>query len=89
MKVEYKGYEIEVTREKCMGGWGMLYYSVFTTDGHECLSNFEDSGETVRDKISELKELVDDEIKSGDPFGLEEETTNNQSAVKGDQERSE
>lgn len=70
MKVEYKGYEIDVTREKCMGGWEMLYYSVFTLDGHECLSNFEDSGETVRDKIGQLKELIDEEIASGDPFGL-------------------
>jgi hypothetical protein len=73
VKVEYKGYEIDVYREKCMGGWGMLYYSVFTIDGHECLSNFEGSEEAVRDKIGQLKELVDAELKSGDPFGLAEE----------------
>lgn len=64
MKVDYKGYEIEVKREKCLGGWGMLYYSIFRkSDGYECLSSFEDSGETVRDKINQLKERIDNELE--------------------------
>ena len=68
MKVKYKGYEIDVYREKCMGGWGLLYFSVFTLDGRECLTSFEDSAETVRDKIGQLKERIDEELESDDPF---------------------
>lgn len=70
MKVGYKGYEIDVSREKCAGGWGLLYFSVFTLDGRECVTDFEDSAETIRDKIGQLKELVDEELESDDPFGL-------------------
>jgi len=59
MKVKYKGFEIEVTREKSLGGWTQLYYSIFTEDGEEILSSFEDSDEKILDKIKQLKEYVD------------------------------
>ncbi|MBK1874621.1 hypothetical protein FE848_15450 [Marinobacter sp. 1-3A] len=72
MKVKYKGHEIDVSREKCMGGWSTLYYSVFNDEGRECLTGFEDSAESVRDKIAQLKERIDNELSSDDPWGFEE-----------------
>lgn len=60
MKVNYKGFEIDAHREKCLGGWDTLYFSIFTPTGYELLSSFEDSEEKVRDKIKQLKEVVDD-----------------------------
>lgn len=69
MKITYRGYEIEAHREKCMGGWPLLYYSVFReSDGFEAISNFEDSAEKVRDKIKQLKGVVDEELARRDPW---------------------
>lgn len=73
MKTRYRGHEIDVYREKCMGGWSNLYFSVFTEDGRECLTSFEDSAETVRDKIGQLKDRINSELSSDDPWGFDEE----------------
>lgn len=63
MKADYRGHKIEVTREKCLGGWTLLYFSVFRKlDGYEVISSFEDSAETIRDKIKQLKDEIDDRI---------------------------
>jgi hypothetical protein len=59
MKTIYRGCEIEVTREKCLGGWQMLYFSIFD-DGFEVTSGYSESEDTVRDFIKDLKRIVDD-----------------------------
>lgn len=59
MKATYKGCEIEVTRDKCLGGWDMLFFSVFD-DGFEVTSGFSESSETVREFANGLKKVVDD-----------------------------
>lgn len=43
MKVaSYKGFEIEVKRERCLGGWDMVYFSVSrNSDGTEMTSGCE------------------------------------------------
>lgn len=69
MKANYLGYEIEVTREKCLGGWGMLYFNVYRDDGLECICDFEDSDEKIVDKIKQLKEQIDNELLEADPWG--------------------
>lgn len=70
MKFVYRGFGIEAKREKCMGGWPLLYFSIFRqSDGYECLTSFEDSAETVVDKIKQLKERVDAELEEADPWG--------------------
>ncbi len=58
MRVNYKDFELNVRREKCLGGWSLLYYEIYQ-DGAEWISGFEDSEETVRDKIKQLKLDVD------------------------------
>lgn len=73
MKSVYKGYEITVTKEICMGGWSMLYYSIFRlSDGYECLSSCEDSAETVKDMVKYMKERIDNEHSTDDPWGEKE-----------------
>jgi hypothetical protein len=70
VKTVYKGYEIDVHRDKCLGGWSQLYYSIFRiSDGFECLSSFEDSAETIRSMIKNLKERIDNEENEADPWG--------------------
>lgn len=58
MKTTYKGCEIEVTRDKCLGGENMLFFSIFD-DGFEVTSGFSESNDTVRNFINDLKEVVD------------------------------
>lgn len=59
MKTIYKGCEIDVTREQCLSGYKMLFYSVFD-NGFEVTSGFSESNDTVRDYIKWLKTVVDD-----------------------------
>jgi hypothetical protein len=64
MKTVYRGHEIEVRREECLGGWPMLYYSIYRqSDGYCCLEFPEDSDETVRDAIKHMKARVDAELE--------------------------
>lgn len=70
MKVSYKGYEIEVKRERCLGGWDMTYYTIYReSDGYECVCDFSEGEDSVRDWIKWMKERVDDELASDDPWG--------------------
>lgn len=65
MKVIYKGFEIEVKRDQALGGWDQLYYTVTRlSDMWFMIDSFEDSGETVHNRIRQLKEYVDDYIKN-------------------------
>lgn len=74
MKAIYRGHKIEVWREQCLGGWKQLYYNVFRIeDGFECVSGFEDSAETVRDKVQQLKDRVDAELAEANPWNEQEE----------------
>lgn len=69
MKTTYRDHEIKVTREKCLGGWDILYFSIFRiADLYECLSGFEDSEDNIEDKIQQLKNRIDDELLEKDPW---------------------
>lgn len=66
----YRGHRIEVSREKCLAGYSLLYYSVYREgDGYECLCSFEDSAEKVRDMVGYMKARIDDELADPDPWG--------------------
>lgn len=69
MKISYRGHELGANRERCLAGYHLLYYSIFReSDGYECLSGFEDSAEKSRDKIDQLKKVVDSELLQDDPW---------------------
>lgn len=52
---------------------GECQFSIFRmSDWYECMSGYEDSAETVRDKIQQLKDRVDSELAEKDPWGEED-----------------
>jgi hypothetical protein len=59
MKIKYKTCEIEVKREKCLGGWDMLFYSIMDGD-YEVTSGFSDTKDKVKDFANDLKNVVDE-----------------------------
>ncbi len=70
MKKVYKGYEIEVKREMCLGGWSQLYFTIYRiADGQEMECSFEDSAETVREKVKHMVARIDNEHAEDDPWG--------------------
>jgi hypothetical protein len=72
MKSIYRGFEIEVKREKCLAGYPMIYYSIFRiSDGWELTSGFYDTEDTVRSFLKDMKATVDDYYEN--PAEYEEE----------------
>lgn len=65
---DYKGFEIEVNREKSMAGIELLFYSVYRNkDGREIFCGYSYSDETVRQYIKQLKKDVDQYVEMGQP----------------------
>lgn len=73
MKTKYKGHLIEVYRDKCLGGWSQIFYSIFReSDMLECTSGFSETSDTVRNYIGYMKERIDAELLESDPWGEKE-----------------
>ena len=69
MKQVYRGHEIVVTRQRCLGGWDRLYFSVYrVSDGYCCEEDGENSGEYIRDKVKQMRACIDRELASDDPW---------------------
>jgi hypothetical protein len=65
LKVDYKGFEISVERERSLGGWDSTYYSVMEKEtGYFLKDSFSDSTDTVREWIKDLKKVVDRYIEN-------------------------
>lgn len=72
MKIIYRGYEIDVRRERSMGGRSMLYYSIYRiSDGYECVAGCTTDSSTVREYVRFMKERIDNELAEADPWGEE------------------
>ena len=77
MKDSYRGHEIEVFRDKCLGGWSQLYYSIFReSDGYECTSGFTSDESPTRTYMKYMKERVDAELQEADPWGENQQRSN-------------
>ena len=76
MKRYYRGYTLEVKREKCMAGYNLLYYNITRdSDGYMPVDSFEDSNEKVWDKVKQLIQRINSEHLEEDPW-LEKEELN-------------
>jgi hypothetical protein len=70
MKAVHRGHDIDVHREKSMGGDMLLYYSIFRqSDGYECASGFSTGSDTVKDFMDMMKERIDAELADPQPWG--------------------
>lgn len=71
MKIKYRGYEINIDREACLGGWSQLYVSIYRVrDGLEVESFNTEDESTVEVYMDHMKRRVDNELASSDPWGL-------------------
>lgn len=57
MKFIHRGCQIEVRREKSLGGWSEVYWSVLSPDGFEIRSGF--GGGSVKEMKEEMEETAD------------------------------
>ena len=72
MKVKYKGFELECTREKSLAGWDMLFYSAFrSSDEWELISSFSESEDTVKSMIEDMKKEVDEYLENPEEYEKE------------------
>jgi len=64
-KQEYKGYNIEISREACQGGWDMVYFDVFReVDGLHIVGDFSESEDTLEYFVETMKSRIDEFIKT-------------------------
>lgn len=69
MKTTYRGHEITVTRERCLGGWDQLYYSIYRqADGYECAAGHTEDASPLATYVGHMKERIDAELASDDPW---------------------
>lgn len=70
MKVNYMGHRITVERDRCRGGWELLYWSIARLDDATLLANGQAQTEnTIPEQIEALKERITDELATDDPWG--------------------
>lgn len=62
MKVNYKGYEITVKKNKYFNNMN-TFYSICDKNGFQVITNFDISSDTIRNYIKKLKQYVDEIIK--------------------------
>jgi hypothetical protein len=69
MKIDYKGFEISVEREKSLAGYDMLFFYIMRkSDTWFLVDSFEDSEETIKNKIEHMKETIDDYLKNPEDY---------------------
>ncbi len=60
MRKLYRGFEIDVARQKSMAGYRLMYYSIFRkSDGYEVTSGYSDDSDTVWTWLTMMKHRVD------------------------------
>ena len=66
----YRKHEIAAWREESLGGFDLLYYSIFrVSDGYECTSGFTYDESTPEVFAKLLEGRIDEELKDADPWG--------------------
>lgn len=70
MIVHYRDHTIDVRRERCLGGWDRLYFSVYRdADGYCCVEDGTDGEDTIPYFVKLMKAHIDDALASDDPWG--------------------
>lgn len=67
MRRIYRGYVIDANREKNLGGWETIFYTIKSLDETETLEdNFYESEDTLLDFVNSQKQVIDDHIDNPD-----------------------
>ena len=70
LKETYRGHEIILSREECLGGWEQLYYSIYrVSDGYECECDFTSDNSELPVFMEHMKARIDAELSDADPWG--------------------
>jgi hypothetical protein len=70
MRVNYKKHEIAVTKELCMAGYPLIYFSVMCNlDTYFLEDSFSDSSDTVGDYIKHMVIRIENELMDGHRCG--------------------
>lgn len=70
MRQNYRGHEIDVRRERSLGGDVLLYYTIVrVSDQYVPVESFTTGSDTVRDYVRYMKKRIDAELASDDPWG--------------------
>jgi hypothetical protein len=65
----YKGFELDAHREKCLAGYDTTYlYAERIEDGWFLVDTFEDSEDSMEIQIESLKNTVDDYLKNPESY---------------------
>jgi hypothetical protein len=73
MKCNYKGFELSVTREKCLGGWNQVYIWAYHNKIGEVISDHCDDSDTVASHMKYLKKTIDDMLENPNDWELDED----------------
>ena len=69
MKINYKGFEIDVYRDECMAGYDLVYRSIYCIeDGYELWADFCDDNDTIKTHIQSMKFQVDEYLKDPEQY---------------------
>jgi hypothetical protein len=69
MKLEYKGFDIDVYKDSSVGGDDLLYYSAFRkSDLWELTSGSVADSNSVREWVNDMKKLVDEYLESPEDY---------------------
>lgn len=68
MKVKYKGFEINLNKEKALGGWTSIYYYIVDKDGEYVVDSFTEEKASLTEFVKHLKNTVDDIIKNPNDY---------------------
>jgi hypothetical protein len=69
VKTIYKNCEIEITRKKCLAGYHLTYYNIFTNNGFEITSSFTEGEDTIEEVLKWCKNIVNDYIENPQEYG--------------------
>ncbi len=65
MKVTYRGFEIEASRNRTLGGWSAVqFYIMRVTDGYILVEDHTEASDPVHSIIKGLKGRVDEAIRT-------------------------
>lgn len=69
----YRGHQISLSREDSLGGDELLYYGIYrTSDWFECAAGFTSDESDLPTYMGYMRERVDNELSSPDPWGENE-----------------